>query len=186
MGGDRLNDVLDATYACLRRYGVRRTTMDDIATEMGVSRSAVYQYVKNKDDAFRRLAKRLHDEALAKARAAADAPDRTAEERIRGVLEAKLELVLALMGETPHAAELLDAKARLFGDICNDFADDLRGMLSRLFREAFLARGLRSVRPAQAADICLALVCGLENAPDGRSLLRPGADAVLSGLLAPG
>ncbi|WP_435865480.1 helix-turn-helix domain-containing protein [Streptomyces spectabilis] len=55
MAADRLPEVLDATYACLSRYGVRRTTMDDIAREMGVSRSAVYQYVRGKEDAVRRL-----------------------------------------------------------------------------------------------------------------------------------
>ncbi|MFI8083682.1 TetR/AcrR family transcriptional regulator [Kitasatospora sp. NPDC086009] len=54
---------------------MRRTTMDDIAGAMGVSRSAVYQYVRGKDDAFRRLAERLHRQALARARRAAAAPD---------------------------------------------------------------------------------------------------------------
>lgn len=47
MSTDRLDEVLDAAYGCLTRYGVRRTTMDDIATTMGVARSAVYQYVRS-------------------------------------------------------------------------------------------------------------------------------------------
>lgn len=74
MAADRLDEVLDAAYTCLTRYGVRRTTVDDIAGVMGVSRSAVYQYVRGKDDAFRRLAERLHRQALARARRAAAAP----------------------------------------------------------------------------------------------------------------
>ncbi|PLW73856.1 TetR family transcriptional regulator, partial [Streptomyces sp. DJ] len=73
MATDRLTEVLDAAYECLTRYGVRRTTVDDIATAMGVSRSAVYQYVRGKDDAFRRLAERLHARALGRARRAAAA-----------------------------------------------------------------------------------------------------------------
>lgn len=60
MAADRLDEVLDAAYDCLTRYGARRTTMDDIATTMGVSRSAVHQYVRRKDDAFRLLSARLH------------------------------------------------------------------------------------------------------------------------------
>ncbi|MFE2737809.1 TetR/AcrR family transcriptional regulator [Streptomyces sp. NPDC059349] len=44
MGADRLDEVLDAAYDCLTRYGVRRTTMDDIASTMGVSRSAGYLF----------------------------------------------------------------------------------------------------------------------------------------------
>ncbi|MGW0765825.1 TetR/AcrR family transcriptional regulator [Streptomyces sp. NPDC002676] len=89
MGTDRLDEVLDATYDCLTRYGVRRTTMDDIATTMGVSRSTVHHYVRNKDDAFRRLAGRLHDQALARARRAAGDTGAACADRVRGVLTAK-------------------------------------------------------------------------------------------------
>ncbi|MFJ2647614.1 TetR/AcrR family transcriptional regulator [Streptomyces sp. NPDC087420] len=185
MATDRLTEVLDATYDCLARYGVRRTTMDDIASTMGVSRSAVYQYVNSKDDAFRRLAERLHTEAIVRARqaAAADAPY---DERVRGVLDAKLRLVLRLTGDSPHTAELMDAKARLFGDICHGFTAELRGLLTRLFTEADSrpgASGRTALPPADAADVCLALVTGLESVTDGARLLGPGADALLAGLL---
>ncbi|NGO72315.1 TetR/AcrR family transcriptional regulator [Streptomyces boncukensis] len=181
MATDRLSEVLDATYDCLTRYGVRRTTMDDIASAMGVSRSAVYQYVRNKDDAFRQLAGRLHDQALERARHAAADEAVPYTERIRHVLAVKLDLVLQLAGDSPHTAELLDAKARLFGEICTSFTADLRHLLSGLFQHAGPAPG---VEPAQAADICLALVCGLEGVPDGERLLRPATDALLTGLLA--
>ncbi|MFK0021143.1 TetR/AcrR family transcriptional regulator [Streptomyces sp. NPDC090798] len=121
MATDRLDEVLDAAYDCLTRYGVRRTTMDDIASTMGVSRSAVYQYIRGKDDAFRLLAGRLHEQALGRAREAAAECGAPHAERVRGVLAAKLDLVLQLAGDSPHTAELLDEKARLFGDICHAF-----------------------------------------------------------------
>jgi AcrR family transcriptional regulator len=180
MGTDRLDEVLDATYDCLTRYGVRRTTMDDIAATMGVSRSAVYQYVRSKDDACRRLAERVHDQALARARRASADTDAPYADRIRGVLAAKLDLVLALHGDSPHTAELLDAKARLFADICATFTADLRALLTGLFTEASTAA---QVSPAQAADICIALVIGLEKTADARELLPPASDALVAGLL---
>jgi AcrR family transcriptional regulator len=180
MAADRLDEVLDAAYDCLTRYGVRRTTMDDIASTMGVSRSAVYQYVRNKDDAFRRLAERLHTQALERARRAAAAEDAPGAERVRGVLAAKLDLVLRLAGDSPHSAELLDEKARLFGDICHTFTADLRRLLTALFTEAGTPA---SVEPAEAADICIALVIGLESVPDAEQLFTPATDALLTGLL---
>ncbi|MEC4017551.1 TetR/AcrR family transcriptional regulator [Streptomyces sp. H27-D2] len=211
---DRQTEVLDATYACLTRYGVRRTTMDDIATAMGVSRSAVYQYVRNKDDAFRRLAERLHTQALARARweAAADAPPA---DRVHGILSAKLDLVLDLTGDSPHTVELLDEKARLFGDICHGFTADLRGLLMEVFAEAGPGAAVagaagaevaaaapstaapnaaadpstpsaRATDPGTAADICIALVLGLESTQQGARLLRPATDALLAGLLGGG
>jgi AcrR family transcriptional regulator len=180
MATDRLDEVLDAAYDCLTRYGVRRTTMDDIASAMGVSRSAVYQYVRGKDDAFRLLAGRLHERALGRAREAAAECGAPHAERVRGVLAAKLDLVLQLAGDSPHTAELLDEKARLFGDICHTFVGELRRLLISLFAEVATPTG---VEPAEAADICLALVVGLESSPDGRQLLAPATDALLTGLL---
>src|SRR5215467_7630578 len=55
----RLAKVLDAAYGCFVRHGVRKTTMEDIAHAAGISRPAVYQYVRSKDDAYRRLAAKL-------------------------------------------------------------------------------------------------------------------------------
>ncbi|MFD5704191.1 TetR/AcrR family transcriptional regulator [Streptomyces lasiicapitis] len=194
MGTDRLTDVLDATYTCLSRYGVRRTTVDDIAGEMGVSRSAVYQYVRGKDDAVRRLTRRLHDRALDRAAAAA-ASDAPPAERIHGILAAKLDLVLDLVGGSPHIAELLDAKARLSGDICDAFTGRIRELLVEQFATDDAARvfpadaararptGPARVRPADAADICLAVVIGLETHPEAARLLPPAVDALLTGLL---
>ncbi|MGW4772139.1 TetR/AcrR family transcriptional regulator [Nocardia sp. NPDC004278] len=180
MAPDRLAEVLDATYACLTRYGVRRTTVDDIAATMGVSRSAVYQYVRSKDDAVRRLAERLHTRALARAETAATT-ESPAAQRIRGVLAAKLELVLQLKGDSAHGTELLDHKARLFGDICTAFTTDLRELLVGLFTTAGT---VEQVSPAAAADICIAMVIGLESAPRARRLFDPAVTALLGGLLA--
>ncbi|MCL8011520.1 TetR/AcrR family transcriptional regulator [Streptomyces sp. AS02] len=183
MAADRLDEVLDAAYDCLTRYGVRRTTMDDIALRMGVSRSAVYQYVRGKDDAFRQLAARLHTRALRRARDAATAEDASYTTRVRGVLAAKLDLARGLTGDSPHTAELLDDKARLFGDICGTFTADLRQLLTALFTEAGTSA---TIEPAEAADICLALVSGLEAAPDGERLLGPATEALLTGLMTAG
>ncbi len=178
MASDRLTEILDATYECLTRYGIRRTTMDDIATTVGVSRSAVYQYVRNKDDAVRRLVERLHHQTLAQAAEVAAATDRDPAERVHGILAAKLDLVLDLAGDSAHTAELLDAKARLHGDICADFTTRIEHLLTDVFTDA----GLTEVSPADAADISIALVVGLESHPDARRLLGPAIESLLTGL----
>src|SRR6476620_7454324 len=135
MCAERLAAVLDSTYECLLLYGVRRTTMDDIAHRTGLSRSSLYTYVRNKDEAFRLLAERLHSRALDAAEAAAADPDATAERRALGILTAKRDLVLP-MGDSPHAAELLDARARLFGDICTAYSTRFRALLTGIFEQA--------------------------------------------------
>lgn len=177
MSTDRLSAVLDSTYECLTLYGVRRTTMDDIAHRTGLSRSGLYTYVRNKDEAFRLLAERLHSRALSVAEAAAACTDATVEERALGILSAKLDLVLALTGDSPHTAELLDARGRLCGDICTAFTARLRTLLTELFTEAGI------VRPEDAAEICLTLVRSLEGSPEQAHLMQPAVKALVDGLL---
>ena len=45
--------ILDAAIACVRRWGVERVTLNDIADEAGVARSTVYSYYSNRDEVIR-------------------------------------------------------------------------------------------------------------------------------------
>jgi TetR/AcrR family transcriptional regulator len=181
---ERTGPILEAAYACFTRHGVRRTTMDDIAREAGMSRSAVYQYVRNKEDAFRRLAERLLGESLAASRTAAGASG-TLTERLTGALMAKLELTLTVWRDSPaHAAELLGDNARSSADLieaydtamCELIADAVGGIVARDAAIEFAA-------------VLLALTRGLEadlsdpEAPVRR--LRHGVALLVAGLTHP-
>jgi hypothetical protein len=76
---------------------------------------------------------------------------------------------------------LLDAKGRLFGDICTQFTIDISDILTELFNEAHIT----TTSPRQAADIAVALIVGLESRPDAAQLLHPAANALTDGLLRP-
>ena len=45
--------ILDATISAVSQYGMRRTSMNDIAERAGVSRQTVYNSFGNKDDIYR-------------------------------------------------------------------------------------------------------------------------------------
>jgi TetR/AcrR family transcriptional regulator len=184
---ERVERILDAAYACFTRHGIRRTTMDDIAAAADMSRPAVYQYVRNKDDAFRRLAARLFDDCLVAAREGADT-DGPLAERLHRILAVKLELTLRLAADSPHAAELLDAGARLSGELVASFESAVRELVAGAVTEA-AGRGeivLRAVTAADLAQIVLAMVHGLEKDltdPDvPRARLRQALDLLTAGL----
>ena len=44
MSGGVREKLLDATYACVARWGLAKTTVEDAAREAGVSRATVYRY----------------------------------------------------------------------------------------------------------------------------------------------
>ena len=191
MSDDRVERVLAAAYSCFVRHGVRRTTMDDIATAAEMSRAAVYQYVQNKDDAFRRLATRMFDGATDRSRAAA-ATDGPVGERLYGALSVKLELALQLTAESPHAEELLGASTSLSGELAEAYIRALHGLVVETLVDAE-ARGevsLADVAAPDLADIALALLAGLEAAhlsqPDVvRRRLHQGVALLVAGLAPP-
>jgi AcrR family transcriptional regulator len=55
--------ILAAAERCIDRHGVRKTTMDDIASEVGLSRPSVYRYFADRDDLLVELITR-HGRAL--------------------------------------------------------------------------------------------------------------------------
>ena len=55
--------ILAAAERCIDRHGIRKTTMDDIACEVGLSRPSVYRHFVDRDDLLIQLISR-HGRAL--------------------------------------------------------------------------------------------------------------------------
>src|ERR1700758_2515977 len=55
--------ILAAAERCIDRHGIRKTTMDDIASEVGLSRPSVYRHFADRDDLLIELISR-HGRAL--------------------------------------------------------------------------------------------------------------------------
>jgi AcrR family transcriptional regulator len=60
---DARERILAAAERCIDRHGIRKTTMDDVACEIGLSRPSVYRYFADRDDLLVELITR-HARAL--------------------------------------------------------------------------------------------------------------------------
>jgi AcrR family transcriptional regulator len=60
---DARERILTAAERCIDRHGIRKTTMDDVACEVGLSRPSVYRYFADRDDLLIELITR-HARAL--------------------------------------------------------------------------------------------------------------------------
>jgi TetR/AcrR family transcriptional regulator len=185
----RLQKVLDAAYVCFTRHGVRKTTMEDIAAAAGMSRPAVYQYVRSKDDAYRRLAARVYDGALAEARTGA-ASTGTLAQRLDRALAAKLALTERLFNDSPYAHELTGRNSLVAAELERRFLTDLTALLAETITSA-AAEAELPLGPENAheiAELALALARGLEAAHTDldrrRDRLRNGIALLVAGLAA--
>src|SRR6202021_2280735 len=65
---DARERILAAAERCIDRPGIRKTTMDDVACEVGLSRPSVYRYFADRDDLLIELITRHARALLGRAR----------------------------------------------------------------------------------------------------------------------
>lgn len=150
---DRQTVIMDAMTGLVLQYGYTKVTMDDIAKASGISRPALYQFFKNKQEIYRAIAAQMCRDALDAAESVLSG-DGPAEERLVGaVMEGKLRM-LAEMEKTHHGSELLDLGNELSADIIAEFTASLTNLFTALFAEVTNGEHFRN--PAvQASNLVL-------------------------------
>ncbi len=161
--------ILSAAQIQFSRYGFRRTSMEDIAKEAGVSRSSLYSYFQNKEEIFRSLAADLHERSLADAERhlAGDGADDLSS-RVEEALLARLAPFLEVVSQSAHGSEIYDESNRLCGDLVQTSAERFRAMLTTALGKA-----------ARAGEIDLK-AAGL-TAPAAAELIHLGANGLKQG-----
>jgi AcrR family transcriptional regulator len=59
--------ILRAAEECVRRWGLRRVSMNDVAVEAGVSRGSVYRYFPDRDALIQAVLERVAEQRVAEA-----------------------------------------------------------------------------------------------------------------------
>ena len=166
--------ILAAALRCFGRDGYRRTALDRVAREAGISRAAVYLHFANKEELFRALVTDLHARALAAASAAADAGGDLGE-RLTAVLLAKTARFFELLRASDHAEEFLDENHRQCGAISAAFAAKHARLLSRVIAGAAAAHEISLSAPGVSAPQIAELL--LDTAEGIKARNRPSLSA---------
>ena len=161
--------IFTAATTLFARYGYKRTSMEDIAQEAGLSRAALYLQFRNKEEIFREGARELHDQALSRARGAL-AEDRPFPDLLRNAVEAKTLEMLEIARSSPHGDELMDEKNRLCGDLAVESEQEFLAMLIESFEQANRNGEINlapaGLTPGEAAEVFASAVAGLKGGPD--------------------
>jgi AcrR family transcriptional regulator len=83
---DARERILAAAERCIERHGIRKTTMDDIASEVGLSRPSVYRYFADRDDLLIELNIRHARALLGRAHKAMSRQSNFPDQIIEGIL----------------------------------------------------------------------------------------------------
>ncbi|MCC1494936.1 TetR/AcrR family transcriptional regulator [Cognatishimia sp. F0-27] len=106
---DKARTILDAAFSVFAQYGVKRTSMADIARACGMSRPALYQYFSNKDDIARSLTVLFYQKA-ARAVEEALSTEGTPAEILLRAFKAKGGGAMEVILRSRHGLELLDMR----------------------------------------------------------------------------
>ena len=160
--------ILDAAFRRFARYGYRRTSLGDIAEEVGLSRPALYHYFRNKEDVFRALSQRINAGVVAAIAAAAMQDGLALEERLYAVMAARVGWAFDLLHASEHGRELIDEKNRLCGPTSAEtnarFAAVIATILQQAAGRGEIELGRLEMSPDEAAAL---LVACLEGVTDG-------------------
>lgn len=172
---NKRESIIRAAHAQFRLYGYRKTSMEDIAGELGISRTSLYSYFKNKDEIFRSVSIWLHERAMADAeQCLMESWDR--KNVSSKIVQALLARHLSFHEEqfhSVHAEELQDEYSRLCGDVVVEsnakFQRLLADGLDVAVAESLIYVDLDDVNTAEVAEVLNLATAGLK-----RGAVRPG------------
>ncbi|MBM4364908.1 MAG: TetR/AcrR family transcriptional regulator [Deltaproteobacteria bacterium] len=145
-------EILDAAAGVFLRYGLRRTSMDDLARAANISRPGLYLYFASKEAVFEAAVRQLMAHTAATAREALGGTGPLA-----GRVVAAFEAIhghLVGQGEgARHMAELIDTARAMLGDDLDAHERDFRAELVLAIGDARGAGGLGGEALADLLDL---------------------------------
>jgi len=128
---DRKTQIKRAAMAVFSAYGLRRTSMEDVAHEAGLSRPALYQYFRNKDDLIAACFDLVTEDGFALSAAAAEGVSGRVQ-RVSTYLCTYMCYYHRLLFSGPHSDEVLELKTRFGPDKLEAARAELCRQLNKL------------------------------------------------------
>jgi AcrR family transcriptional regulator len=167
------------------RYGYRRTTMDDIARRVGLSRPTLYLTFPNKDAIFRAVVEAGFERLLGEIETGLPS-DGSLTEQLLHVFEIWSVQPFELVASSPAADELMTDSFGFASDIFDRSADRLADLLARLLRAAVTEPDALDPSARARAQVLIAAARGFKSmardTEDMRQLIRDLVGMTVAGL----
>ncbi len=164
--------ILAAALTVVSRYGFKRTSMADIAQEAGMSRPALYQHFRNKEDIARRMIETYFETAIRDVARALNGDD-AVETLLSQAFAAKAGDFMRPLLDSPHGAEMLDIKQSDARDIVETGMAKIEAVFADwLAREAAAGRIHLDGAPMDEAQVLLSALNGIKEPPFDRFVQR--------------
>ena len=195
---DRPDEVLDAALKLFAKNGFAATKVEDIATEAGISKGAVYRYFTSKEEIFESLVKR----AIAPIAERTEDLARTSHEDSAVLLKAVLTVVAAKLSDPDTLAlpRIVLQEAGRFPELAQTYRRQvidkaigaleliiLKGIAKGQFRSVNARLAVRNVIGPVLAHLLLGQIFGIEReaSVSPETFIQSHYDILMRGLMKP-
>jgi AcrR family transcriptional regulator len=180
---DRRPALLDAAFATFVRFGYRKTSMDDVAREAGISRQALYAYFTDKEEMFREAMRHGLDGAMAAVDEALTSEEGDIDVRLVRALDEWFGRLLERRGT--DGSDLGEAARALLGTLFADYGAIFERKIARAISESPLAAACKEAKatPQQLAETLHACALGWKHRLRSRAAFVAQAEVAVRLLL---
>lgn len=172
--------LLDGAMEEFARHGFAKTSMSDIARASGISRTSLYKTFPAKDDVFRALSSRINQRVYTAVVEAHQRPG-SWDERLLGIINARVGWVYELLHASEYGRELISEKNRICGGAVLAANDRFEALVASL-----LAQGVgEASKGAALARVLIDAVNGILEKAETRPEAEQGV-ALLVGVFCKG
>lgn len=126
--------LLDGAMQQFARHGFAKTSMADIARAAGISRTSLYNHFPTKEDVFKALSGRINDRVYG-AVVTALSDSGPWEQRLLGIINARVSWVYELLHASEFGRELINEKNRLCGGAVLAANDRFESLIKKMLQE---------------------------------------------------
>ena len=156
---------------CFSKYGLDKTTLDDIAKEVGLNKASLYYYYKNKEDIFLEVAIREGQDFLAALQANALVKKST-EERVSFYLLERINYYKNILNMNRVSVETLHKMLPKFFELFDSIVQAEIKFLSKIIREGVKRKELTKVNPDKLASSLIAMNDALKHHAEHKAILK--------------
>jgi len=181
---ERKKRILELSKGVFAKYGFRKTTMEDIAREIGFTSAAIYYYFESKEELFKECISDEFNKVIAKIEEEISQVEK-ADEKLKRFIEAKvsgMRELIKIFNMTDEVVGEIRAEIERLG--IKDVAVKELKILDNIIKEGIEKKVFREVDTKKTALVIQAVVKELISAGITRKKdIEEVADIVLKGIM---
>ena len=156
---------------CFSKYGLDKTTLEDIAKEVGLNKASLYYYYRNKEDIFLEVAIREGQDFLSSLQQKKLAKKNT-EDRVTFYLLERINYYKNILNMNRVSVETLHKMLPRFFELFDSIMQAEIQFLSKIIKEGVKTKELIKVNPDNLASSLIAMNDALKHHAEHKAILK--------------